>query len=84
MRQIEEVAVGVRSGLSIGCAISKESIMLLIASKRLLVVVLLLSISCIALAEEYAGKTLVLRSQVKSFKPPKPKTKPAVHRKKKS
>ena len=33
---------------------------------------------------EYAGKTLVLRSQVKSFKPPKPKTKLAVHRKKKS
>jgi predicted DNA-binding protein YlxM (UPF0122 family) len=27
---------------------------------------------------EYAGKTLVLRSQVKSFKPPRPKTKTAV------
>jgi len=32
---------------------------------------------------EYAGKALVLRSQVKSFKPPKPKDKKPIHNKKK-
>src|SRR5580765_3279103 len=32
---------------------------------------------------EYAGKTLVLRSQVKSFKPPKPKDKKPIFKKKK-
>jgi predicted DNA-binding protein (UPF0251 family) len=32
---------------------------------------------------EYAGKALVLRSQVKAFKPPKPKDKKPMHNKKK-